>query len=394
MDISVPALARAVARLGGIGHVSDAMMPGLSDRVFHTDYEAQKLQRYRENVGNPDKTGITFDLTALAQATHDYIENVMNAKHGCGAIFLNVMEKLTMGNPRDTLRARLNAALDAGIEGITMGAGLHLSSLELMKDHPRFRDAMLGIIVSSTRALKLFLNRAGKAQRMPDYIIVEGPLAGGHLGFPLNWQDYSLREILADVLRLLEEQHLNIPVIAAGGIFTGADGVDFMEQGASGVQVATRFAVTQESGLPDAVKQEFFRANEEDVVVNTVSATGYPMRMLRNSPAINSGVRPSCEAQGYLLDLDGHCPYNTAYNREVAAGTQPLRVLDKICLCAQMKAHRVWTCGQNVFRLKDTTTRLPDGRYQLPTAEEVFHAYQYGTEAHAQRPTEARCAMG
>ena len=114
---------------------------------------------------------------------------------------------------------------------------------------------MVGVIVSSSRALKLFLNRAAKVARMPDYVVVEGPLAGGHLGFPMNWHEFDLKEIVHDVMRLLDESSLRIPVIPAGGIFTGADAVDFMEMGASGVQVATRFAVARESGFPDRVKQ-------------------------------------------------------------------------------------------------------------------------------------------
>ncbi len=84
------------------------------------------------------------------------------------------------------------------------------------------------------------------------------------------------------------------------------------------MQVATRFTVTKECGLPDKIKQEYFKANEEDIEVNTISPTGYPMRMLKSSPAIGAGIRPNCEAYGYLLDGKGNCAYITAYNREVA----------------------------------------------------------------------------
>ncbi len=74
----------------------------------------------------------------------------MEAKRGSGMIFVNCMEKLTMNAPRELLRVRLHGALSVGIDGITLSAGLHLGSLALMEDHPRFRDAMLGIIVSSS----------------------------------------------------------------------------------------------------------------------------------------------------------------------------------------------------------------------------------------------------
>jgi nitronate monooxygenase len=62
-----------------------------------------------------------------------------------------------------------------------------------------------------------------------------------------------------------------------------------------------------------------FKANEEDIEVNMISPTGYPMRMLKKSPAIGAGIRPNCEAYGYLLDGNGNCAYITAYNAEVAA---------------------------------------------------------------------------
>jgi len=79
-------------------------------------------------------------------------------------------------------------------------------------------------------------------------------------------------------------------------MFPGSDAVEFLEAGAAAVQGATRCAVTKEGGLPDKVKQEYFKAREEDVEVNLLSPTGYPMRMLKKSPGIGSGIRPNCEA--------------------------------------------------------------------------------------------------
>src|SRR5690606_1241962 len=142
---------------------------------------------------------------------------------------------------------------------------LHLGSFALMEDHPRFRDAKLGIIVSSARALAMFLRKNARLQRLPDYVVVEGPLAGGHLGFGLDWAQYDLRTILDEVLAYLKSERLDIPVIAAGGIFAGSDATAFLEQGAAAVQVATRFTVTHECGLPEKVKQEYFKASEADI---------------------------------------------------------------------------------------------------------------------------------
>ncbi|MDX1593120.1 MAG: nitronate monooxygenase [Gammaproteobacteria bacterium] len=376
VDISTSDLALEAARLGGIGHISDAMVPTVSDRRYQTRYVAGKLAKYKFNVGNDDKSVAQFDLGELAEAQRLHVEHTMGRKRGDGMVFINVMEKLSMNNPQETLKVRLEAALDAGIEGISLSAGLHLGSMGLIQDHPRFRDASIGIIVSSARALNLFLRKTKSLDRLPDFIVVEGPLAGGHLGFGMDWREYDLKTIVDDVIAFLKAHDLTIPVIPAGGVFTGSDGVRFMEMGASAVQVATRFTVTEECGLPAKVKQEYFRASEDGVEVNQISPTGYPMRMLKSSPAIGAGIRPNCEQFGYLLDRNGHCSYIDAYNRAVEKDPDDIHVYDKTCLCTAMRKFTCWTCGEYVYRLKDTTVQQPDGSYRELTAEHVFEDYR------------------
>ena len=383
VDISTAELALEVARLGGIGHISDAMVQTVSDRRYQTHFVKEKTKLFKYNVANSDKSDILFNLDRLAEATKLHVGRTMDARRGDGMIFINCMEKLTMNAPRETLRVRLSAALDAGIDDITLSAGLHLGSLALIADHPRFRDVKLGIIVSSLRALQLFLRKNAKLNRLPDYVIIEGPLAGGHLGFGIDdWQTYDLRAIVTEIQLYLKSQNLDIPLIPAGGIFTGSDAVSYLETGSAAVQVATRFTAARECGLPARVQQEYFKALEEDIEVNTISPTGYPMRMLKNSPAIGDGIRPNCEAYGYLLDGSGNCAYITAYNREVAAhpDAKKVAVYDKTCLCTAMRNFDCWTCGHYTYRLKDTTRQLPDGSYQLLSAEHVFHDYQFSTD--------------
>ena len=382
VDISTAELALVAARLGGIGHISDAMVQDVSDRRFDTSFVKEKTKFYKYNINNSDKTDIKFNLDQLAEATRLHVGKTMEAKQGSGMIFVNCMEKLTMNGPRETLKVRLESSLDAGIDGITMSAGLHLGSFGLIADHPRFRDAKLGIIVSSVRALQLFLRKNSRLNRLPDYVIVEGPLAGGHLGFGMDWAEYDLQSIITEIIQYLKAENLDIPLIAAGGIFTGSDAVSFMENGAAGVQVATRFTVTNECGLPASVKQEYFKASESDIEVNNISPTGYPMRMLKNTPAIGDGIRPGCESYGYLLDGNGNCAYITSYNREVAAhpDAKKVSVMDKTCLCTHMRNFNCWTCGQMTYRLKDTTRKLPDGNYELLSAEHVFRDYQFSVE--------------
>jgi nitronate monooxygenase len=382
VDISTSELALEAARLNGIGHISDAMVEDVSDRRFDTTFVKDKTKLYKFNINNSDKAVVQFDLGRLAEAQRLHIGRTMEAKKGDGLIFVNCMEKLTMNGPRETLRVRLNAALDAGIDGITLSAGLHFGSFALMADHPRFRDAKLGIIVSSVRALQIFLRKNAKLDRLPDFIIVEGPLAGGHLGFGMDWANYDLHTITAELLAYLKAEQLDIPLIAAGGIFTGSDAVSFLEAGAAGVQVATRFTVTNECGLPHKVKQEYYKASEEDIIVNGVSPTGYPMRMLKNTPAIGAGIRPGCESYGYLLDATGNCAYINSYNREVAAHPEQktVVVMDKTCLCTHMRNFNCWTCGHYTYRLKDTTHKLENGEYQILTAEHVFKDYQFSVD--------------
>ena len=382
VDISTTDLALEAARLGGVGHISDAMINTVADRRYQTKFVKDKLKQYKFNVENADKAVVKFDLGTVEEATRLHVRSAMDRKQGEGMIFINCMEKLTMNAPKETLKVRLTAALDAGIDGITLAAGLHLGSLALIEDHPRFRDAKIGIIVSSVRALQLFLKKNAKLNRHPDYIVVEGPLAGGHLGFGMDWAEYDLATITAEVIHYLREEKLDIPVIPAGGIFTGSDAAGFLERGAAAVQVATRFTVAKECGLPEKVQQEYFKADEDDIEVNQISPTGYPMRMLKNSPAIGSGIRPNCEAYGYLLDANGKCAYVTAYNREVELHPEARRVsvMDKTCLCTHMRNFDCWTCGHLTYRLKDTTVKRADGSYQILSAEHIFRDYQFSTD--------------
>ncbi|MCG2578157.1 nitronate monooxygenase [Dechloromonas sp. XY25] len=382
VDISTADLALEAARLGGVGHISDAMINTVSDRRYETKHVKEKLALYKYNVLNEDKSSVKFDLGRLEEATRLHVEATMARKQGTGLVFINCMEKLTMNAPKETLKVRMSAALDAGIEGITLAAGLHLGSFALIEDHPRFRDAKLGIIVSSVRALQLFLKKSSRTNRLPDYVVVEGPLAGGHLGFGMDWAQYDLATIVTEVIRYLKDEHLDIPVIPAGGIFTGSDATGFLENGAAAVQVATRFTVAEECGLPTDVKQEYFKASEEDIEVNQISPTGYPMRMIKKSPGIGDGIRPNCEAYGYLLDASGKCAYISSYNREVAEhpGARKVQVWDKTCLCTHMRNFDIWTCGQLTYRLKDTTLRADDGSYRILSAEHIFKDYQFSTD--------------
>ena len=381
VNISTVELALEACRLGGIGHISDAMIPFVSDKKFKTKFTKAKSERHRESRDTFDKTNVKFDLEDLRLAQLSFVESAMEQKKGDGGIFINVMEKLNMASPGETLRMRLTASMDGGIDGITMSAGLHNSSLKLIADHPRFHDVKIGIIVSSVRALKIFLRSGKRVDRLPDYVVVEGPLAGGHLGFGEDWREYNLKDIFVEVVNFLKSEQLDIPVIPAGGIFTGTDATEYMQLGAGAVQLATRFTISEECGLPAKAKQAFLSAEEKDVFVSTLSPTGYPLRLLRQSPCIDSNVKPQCEPLGYILNKDGGCQYIDAYE---ATGFnekgKKLPVKDKVCLCYHFSKYNAYTCGHYVYRLKDTTQKLADGRFQVLSAEHIFNDYLHSTD--------------
>ncbi len=389
VDISTTELALAFCKMGAIGHISDAMVQTVTDRKYKTTYTKERLKKYKYNVDNVDKSSSQFDLDDLREAQMLHIKKTMEQKKGDGLVFINCMEKLTMNNPKETLKTRLHAALDAGIDGITLSAGLHLGSFKLMEDNPRFREAILGTIVSSVRALKIFIKKAKAVKRLPDFIVVEGPLAGGHLGFGMDWADFDLKTITKEVMDYLKGENLNdIAVIPAGGIFTGTQATEYMKMGVDAVQVSTRFTVSKECGLPDKVKQEYFKANEDNIVVNEISPTGYPMRMLTNSPSINASTRPNCESFGYLLDGKGYCSYIDAYNTELEQnlGMKKVHVKDKMCICTHMRKFTCWTCGHNTYKLKDTSVKNEDGNYQLLDAVHIIKDYLFSTDNHITLP--------
>ncbi|MGL4943334.1 MAG: nitronate monooxygenase [Thermoguttaceae bacterium] len=379
VDISTSELVLEAVKMGCIAHLSDAMVPAVCDRRFGTSFVKNKVERHgRLQRESPDANRVpTHDLHDYAQAQFKWASETVEKKRGSGGVFVNCMEKLQLGLPMETMAVRLKSCLDAGVDGISLSAGLHGHSLKLMSDHPRFRDVHIGIVVSSWRALKIFLRSASRVDRLPDYIVVEGPLAGGHLGFGGdNWHEFDLRQIVREIADNFEKEGLNIPIIPAGGIFDSDDANSFLQDGAAAVQVATRFTVAKESGLPDHAKQAFFEAEEKDVFVSGVSPTGYPIRLLRSSPCLNSNVAPMCVSLGYAIDSQGRCQYIDAYKTTGQAPTgEKLPVSEKTCLCYHIGNYRCWTCGSNVTRLKEKSSRDANGVYRQPTTKEIIEDY-------------------
>lgn len=182
---------------------------------------------------------------------------------------------------------------EAGADIIITGAGLPLTMPECVKDFP---DVALVPIVSTAKALKILCRRWEKSHgRMPDAVIVEGPLSGGHQGFKYDecfLPENQLEAILPPVVEEAKEWG-NMPVIAAGGIWDNSDIKKMFALGASGVQIGTRFIGTHECDASDKFKQVILDSKEEDIKLFK-SPVGYPARGVKTNLhyMIEQGIAP------------------------------------------------------------------------------------------------------
>ncbi|MEG2665967.1 MAG: nitronate monooxygenase, partial [Bacteroidales bacterium] len=230
VGISLSGLASAVANQGGIGVISAAGL-GLLYKKFSRNYAQASIM------------GLKQELTK-ARAKTD------------GIIGVNIMVAMT--NYADMVKTAIAEKADI----IFSGAGL---PLDLPSYLPEGSTTKLVPIVSSARAFKVIANKWKSSYNfLPNAVVVEGPKAGGHLGYKVDQienTDYSLERILVEVLsevKLMEAEYgVKIPIIAAGGIYTGEDIYKIMALGASGVQMGTRFVTTDECDASIAFKNTY-----------------------------------------------------------------------------------------------------------------------------------------
>ena len=262
VGISLSGLASAVANEGGIGVISCAGLGLLYNKLSSNFSEACVLGLKEE----------------LRKAREMVKETQEKAK---GIIGVNVMVAMT--NFADMVKTSIAEKADI----IFSGAGL---PLDLPSFLPKGSKTKLVPIVSSARAVKIICEKwHSQYDYLPDAVVVEGPKAGGHLGYKENQiadEHFSLEEILpqvvAEVAVFEEKYNKKIPVIAAGGIYTGADIYRMMELGASGVQLGTRFVTTEECDASEAFKQQYLDAKEEDIEI-IKSPVGMPGRAISGS---------------------------------------------------------------------------------------------------------------
>ncbi|MFH0763213.1 MAG: nitronate monooxygenase family protein [Candidatus Omnitrophota bacterium] len=216
------------------------------------------------------------------KASAEALENEIIAarKLTSGPMGVNIMATL---NNYDSL---VKVCVKNNAEVIISGSGLPLKLPRLVENS----NIKLVPIVSSGRAAELICAVWQKRfKRLPDALVVEGPLAGGHLGFRLeelsNIENFTLERLVTDVLTVARKYErflaMKIPVIAAGGIFDGKDIARMLKLGASGVQMATRFVCTYECDVSDAYKDAYLKTKKEDILIID-SPVGLPGRVIKN----------------------------------------------------------------------------------------------------------------
>ncbi|MFG6369977.1 MAG: nitronate monooxygenase family protein [Lachnospiraceae bacterium] len=261
VGVSLSGLAGAVAAAGGIGVISTAQV-GFRDPDF---------------TRNP----IKCNLKAVA----DEIKKAREKANG-GIIGVNIM--VATKHYEDYVKA----AVAANVDLIISGAGLPMTLPEISG------AAKIAPIVSSRKALRVIANHwRKKYDRKPDLIVIEGPFAGGHLGFSkedidaytmTGGKDYD--EEIKSIIALADE--LAVPVVVAGGIYERKDMDHYLSMGAKGVQMATRFVTTKECDASNAYKQAYLDAKKEDIVI-VKSPVGMPGRAIHNAflDKVNAGER-------------------------------------------------------------------------------------------------------
>ncbi|QZE14927.1 nitronate monooxygenase [Halosquirtibacter laminarini] len=254
VGISLSGLASAVANEGGIGVISAAGL-GLIHKEKSLDYVKASIEGLKKEIRTAKEKTI-------------------------GVIGVNIMAALT--NFEDMVKTTISEKADI----IFAGAGLPLDLPKYLKP-----DSITKLvpIVSSAKAARIIAQKwINNYDYAPDAIVVEGPKAGGHLGFKANQiedNNFSLEEIIPNVVKeiapLRTKYNKSIPVIAAGGIHTQEDMLRIMELGADGVQLGSRFVTTHECDADEKFKQEYIKATEDNIEI-IQSPVGMPGRAIKN----------------------------------------------------------------------------------------------------------------
>jgi len=315
VKVSTAALASAVAICGGAGTIASV---GLA--ATHAEASA-------DYIGTSNKA-LQKEIREARKQTREVIG-------------VNIM--VALSNYEEMVRTAANEDVDF----IVSGAGLPLS----LPEYTKGSSIKLIPIVSSARSAEVILKTwKRRYKRLPDAIVVEGPMAGGHLGFKIedlieNTTD-NLEKIVTDVLVMVEKyrngEGAEIPVIAAGGIFDGKDIARFFKLGAKGVQIGTRFVATDECSVPNSFKELYVASKKEDIII-IKSPVGMPGRAIRTKfiDRVMNGEKIPFQCNYQCLRS---CDFkNTQYCIAKAMYNATIGDLDNAVVFA----------GENVFRVKE-----------------------------------------
>ena len=254
IGISLSKLASAVANMGGVGIISTVGI-GVTGKQHNLGWKKGNIEGVKQEIRK------ARELSS-------------------GVLGVNIMSVLT------DFSEMVKTSIDEGIDIIFSGAGLPLDLPSYLYKGVKTK---LVPIVSSGRAASIITQKwKQNYDYLPDAFVVEGPKAGGHLGFKANALEEAsntLENLVAEVVKVAadikEKFNKEVPVIAAGGIFNGKDILDIMKQGASAVQLGTRFVATEECDASEEFKQAYVDATEEDIQI-IKSPVGMPGRSIFN----------------------------------------------------------------------------------------------------------------
>ncbi len=260
VGVSLSKLAAAVANEGGIGVISAAMI----------------------GMGEPDIAKNPIEANNRALRTE-----IRKAKEMTnGIVGVNIMVALT------TFADGVRTAIEEKADIIFAGAGLPLDMPKYLRElceekKEEFKTKLVPIVSSARAATVIAKKWQSRFSYTPDAFVLEGPKAGGHLGYgkdELEAADFAIEktlpELVAAVKKIEEASGKKIPVIVGGGVFTGADMAKMFELGASGVQMGTRFVATDECDADIKFKEEIVNVKEEDLTI-IKSPVGMPGRAIK-----------------------------------------------------------------------------------------------------------------
>lgn len=250
VGVSLGNLAGSVAKEGAVGTISSVGIGFKEDDYYLNPLEANKRALQRE------------------------VDKAKEISNGKGMIALNIMQAIT------DFEEFTQFAITTGIDALVVGAGLPLKLPKLLEGS----EVLLAPVVSSKRALDVLIRFWTKNyNRLPDYVVLEGKGAGGHLGYSLEEieEGDNLEESLVEIIKFKEKKGYNFPVIVGGTINNPKDVKKFLDLGADGIQLGTRFIATHECDAHDNFKNVIINATEEDLEI-VYSPVGMPGRAIKN----------------------------------------------------------------------------------------------------------------